>query len=110
MVPCTAPASVPLRKMSYAMTATLSVEAVQVRLTLVPLAVPLRLVGVLGGVGSGQAGGGMLIVGLLPCGTLPAASRACTYRPHCTFCTTAKLVDSVLPSTDLMSWPSWNTS
>ena len=96
--------------MSYAMTATLSVEAVQVSVMLVPDAVPLRLVGVVGGVGSGHAGGVMLTVGLLPCETLPAASRACTYRPHCTFCTTLKLVDSVVPLTDLMSWPSWKTS
>src|SRR2546421_11124304 len=105
MVPCTAPASVPLRKMSYAMTATLSVEAVQVRLTLAPLAVPLRLVGVLGGVGSGQAGGGMLIVGLLPFGTLPGASRGCTDQPQLAFCSPAEPVHRGVPATGLESWP-----
>ena len=108
--PVTEPTWAPSRKMSYAMTWTLSVEAVHFRDTLVLFALPVRLVGLVGGwVSEPQAGGVMFTVSLA-CETLPAASRACTYRPHGTPGTTVRLVDVVLPPTDLMSWPSWKMS
>src|SRR2546421_7937814 len=108
--PVTEPTWAPSRKMSYAMTWTLSVEAVHVSDTLVLFALPVRLVGLVGGwVSEPQAGGVMFTVSLA-CETLPAASRACTYRPHGTPGTTVRLVDVVLPPTDLMSWPSWKMS
>jgi hypothetical protein len=39
--------------------------------------------------------------------TLPAASRALTYRPQDAPGTTVKPADSVCPLTEVISWPSW---
>src|SRR3954470_22664432 len=96
--------------MSYAMTWMLSVDAVHERLTLVPVGVPFRLVGALGGTLSSSHAGGVMLTVSLPCDTLPAASRDWTYRTQGTVGTTANVVDRVLPSTDLFCWPSWKTS
>src|SRR2546430_2653739 len=97
--------------MSYAMPWTLSVAAVHVSLTLVFVALPLRPLGLVGGVVSVPPhGGGVMLTVSLACETLPAASRACTYRPHVTVGTTVRLVDVVLPPTVLMSLPSWKMS
>ena len=106
-VPVTEPTVTPLRRMSYRVTATLSVDAVQVRVMSVPLAVPARLVGVVGRWVSDWQNGGVTESVALACETLPAASRALTYHPQVTPCATVSVAVRVLPATEVTSWPSW---
>jgi len=67
-----------------------SVAAVQVRVTVVPDAVPCRPVGAVGGTGSSWQAGGVIGTVALACETLPAASRALTYKPQVTPPTTVR--------------------
>ena len=60
----------------------LSVDAVQLRVTVVPDAEPVSWVGAVGGLVSAWHCGGVIVTVVLACDTLPAASRALTYRPQ----------------------------
>ncbi|WP_254909837.1 hypothetical protein [Micromonospora sp. NBS 11-29] len=77
------------------------------RVTSVPLTVAARLVGVLGADVSCWQNGGVTESVELACETLPAASRALTYQPQVTPCTTLSVAVSVRPETEVTSWPSW---
>jgi Na+/serine symporter len=85
----------------------LSVDAPQFRVTVVPEAIPVRLVGAVGGCVSTSHAGGVMLTVSLACETLPAASRALTNSPQVTCGITVSVVDSVRTSTDFMNWPSW---
>ena len=88
-------------------TPTLSVDAAQVSVTVVPDTAAVGLPGAVGACVSAWHCGTVIVTVVLACDTLPAASRALTYRPHTAPATTGRLVDSVLPLTDVISWPSW---
>jgi len=88
-------------------TPTSSVAGAQRTVTAVPEAVAVTSVGVVGGSVSAWHCGTVMVTVEPAWETLPAASRALTYRPQVAPGTTVSSTDVAVPGTEVMSCPSW---